>query len=232
MSGLVTTIPTAITAFVATNIDDFIILLLFFSQVNVKFRSWHIVAGQYLGLAALVLASLPGFLSSLVLPQRWIGLLGLLPIAMGLAYWLNRDTEGSEVETAVEQWETSTSTSLISPQTYTVAAITIANGSDNISIYVPLFANGNLVQLWIIIGVFFLLAGIWCYAAYKLTNQSAIALLLTHYGSLLVPFVLIGLGIFIVLDSHALTPLALVASCLCLIGIVKNYEGSSEVMKH
>ncbi|MBD0301701.1 MAG: cadmium resistance transporter, partial [Tolypothrix sp. T3-bin4] len=55
MSGLVTAITKGVTAFVATNIDDLVILLLFFAQVNSAFRRWHIVVGQYLGFTALVI---------------------------------------------------------------------------------------------------------------------------------------------------------------------------------
>jgi cadmium resistance protein CadD (predicted permease) len=83
-----------------------------------------------------------------------------------------------------------------------------------------------------ILGVFFVMVGVWCYAAYKLTCQSAIADLLTRYGNTLVPFVLIGLGVFIVLESRALTPLALGASCLCLMGLVKNYGEDPEQAKN
>jgi len=41
----------AIVAFAATNIDDIFVLTLFFAQNHLK--HWHIVAGQYLGLAGL-----------------------------------------------------------------------------------------------------------------------------------------------------------------------------------
>lgn len=74
--------------------------------------------------------------------------------------------------------------------------------------------------------------GLLCYAAYKFTRQSAIADVLTRYGNTLVPFVLIGLGVFIVLESRSLTPLALVASCLCLLGSVKMNRRSPEVEKN
>lgn len=43
MSNLITAIPTGITAFTATNLDDILILMLFFSQVNAVFRRQHIV---------------------------------------------------------------------------------------------------------------------------------------------------------------------------------------------
>ncbi len=228
MNGFLTAIPTGLTAFSATNIDDIVILLLFFSQVNTTFRRHHVVFGQYLGFSALVIASLPGFFGGMVLPSHWIGLLGLVPIAFGLSRLLNpeTDTENSDDMPAAE---TSPLASFISPQTYSVAAVTVANGSDNIGIYVPLFANSALESLMVILGVFFTLVGVWCYAAYKLTHQPTIAELLTRYGNTLVPFVLIGLGIFIVLESQSLSPLALLACCLCLAGLLKKNWGTPEV---
>ncbi len=50
-------------------------------------------------------------------------------------------------------------------QTYSVAAITIANGSDNLGIYMPLFANTVFSELLVIIGVFLVLVGVCCYVA-------------------------------------------------------------------
>ncbi|BDA75199.1 hypothetical protein CAL7716_093650 [Calothrix sp. PCC 7716] len=55
-----------------------------------------------------------------------------------------------------------------------------------------------------------------------MTKQELIANTLTNYGSHLVPFVLVGLGVYIILESHALSPLALLASSICLVGIVKK----------
>lgn len=222
MSELVTAIPTGITAFTATNLDDLVILTLLFSQVNATLRCRHIVIGQYLGFSALLIASLSGFFGGLILPPHWIGLLGLVPIAIGLNRLFNPDSDSSEEDN--EETEPSTSSplgSFLSPQTYSVAAITVANGSDNVSIYVPLFANSALESLLVILGVFLSLVGVWCYVTYKLTCQPAIAELLTRYGNNFVPYVLIGLGVFIVLESSALAPLALAASCFCLMGLVK-----------
>jgi cadmium resistance transport/sequestration family protein len=223
MSGFVTAIPTGITAFTATNLDDLVILTLLFSQVNATFRRQHIVIGQYLGFSVLVIASLAGFLGGLVLPSHWIGLLGLVPIAIGLNRLLNPESEDSpsEIEEETKLSNPCSIASFLSPQTSSVAAITIANGSDNVGIYMPLFANSTPESLLVMIGVFLSLVGVWCYMTYKLTCQSAIADLLTRYGNSLVPFVLIGLGMFIILDSASLTPIALAASCLCLVGLVK-----------
>ncbi|MFB2978190.1 cadmium resistance transporter [Microseira sp. BLCC-F43] len=86
-------------------------------------------------------------------------------------------------------------------QTLSVAGVTFANGSDNISIYVPLFANSSWQNLLIILNVFFTLVGILCFTAYKLTHLRDLAQLLTRYGHNLVPVILIGLGAFILIES-------------------------------
>lgn len=222
MTNLVTSISTGVTAFTATNVDDLVILSLFFSQVNATFRRRHIFFGQYLGFSALVIASLTGFFGGLFIPHAWIGLLGLVPIALGVSRLLNREEDEAEVESVPESAGSSLLSSLLSPQAYGVAAVTVANGSDNIGIYVPLFASSELERLLVILGVFFLLVGVWCYAAYKLTSVPAIAPALSRYGNVLAPFVLIGLGVFIILESRllesqTLTLISVTTICLCLI---------------
>jgi cadmium resistance transport/sequestration family protein len=233
MNSLITAIPTGIVTFIATNLDDLVILTLLFSQVNATFRCWHIVMGQYLGFSVLVIMSLAGVLGGLVLPSQWIGILGLVPITIGLNNLLNPDNDEPENEhTNTEFSHPSAWASFLSPQTYGVAAITIANGGDNVGIYMPLFANSTLESLLVIICVFLLLVGVWCYVTFRLTGFTVITSFLTRHGNHFVPFVLIGLGVFIIWDSAVLTPFALVASCLCLAGFVKLYgikEDSTEV---
>jgi cadmium resistance transport/sequestration family protein len=195
-------------AFAATNIDDIIILLLFFSQVDANFRRRHIVFGQYLGFTAIILASLPGFFGGLIVPRSWMGLLGILPIAIGVKQLAHQEKETVQVQTVTNELEYSGSNnfivsflaSIFSPQTYKVAAVAVANGGDNISVYIPLFAGNQLMSLSIILSVFFLMVGVWCAIAYLLTSYPTIAYVLARYGQPIVPFVLIGLGLFIMYE--------------------------------
>ncbi len=235
MSELVTAITAGITAFSVTNIDDLVLLTLFFSQVNATFRRRHIVLGQYLGFTALIVASLPGFFGGLVFPQPQIGLLGLAPIAIGLGNLLNREEDLPEVE--LEGQSNSSILTMLSPQAYSVAVVTFANGGDNISVYVPLFASSSLAKLFVVLGIFFLSVGVWCYAADKLTSQPAIARILTRYGKPLVPFVLIGLGVFILWESHTLESqilriLSVLAIYLYLIDLGRNNSRTPELEKN
>ncbi len=234
MSGFITAIPTGITAFIATNLDDIVILLLFFSQVNAAFRRRHIVAGQYLGFGMLVLMSLPSFFGNLIFPRPWIGMLGIVPIAIGINRLLSPEENESETDAETQPSENPWLSSFLSPQTYSVAAITFANGGDNIGIYMPLFASSTWESLLTILGVFFSLVGVWCYSAYQLTRVPAIAHTLTRYGHQLIPFVLIGLGLLILVDSHTLenrglAVITLAISCLCLLTFGRSSEPSTVV---
>lgn len=225
MNGLLASITSGVAAFVATNIDDLVILTVFFAQVNSRFRRRHIVAGQYFGFVALVLVSLPGFFGGQVIPKPLIGLLGLVPIALGLLQWFKREPEAEEADavavnapsgtiaasprtaSAAAKWSDWLQRGLahaFSPQTHAVATVTFANGGDNIGIYVPLFASTNLASLLVTLATFLVLVGVWCGIAAALTYHPLITKLLRRNSAVLVPLVLIGLGIYIFLENGTL----------------------------
>jgi cadmium resistance transport/sequestration family protein len=204
-----TQIPQALIAgvasFIATNIDDIVILTLFFAKANTTFRPRQIVAGQYLGFLGLILASLPGYFGGILIPRPWLGWLGLLPIAIGLYHLFTKDAEETTVQTVSmpEAFAEARSpfANLLSPPTYQVAAVTLANGGDNLGIYIPLFANSTLMRLGIILGVFLVMVGLWCGMAYQLARHPWTTQTIVHYGHRIFPFVLIGLGVVIFADS-------------------------------
>lgn len=219
MGWLGETIITGITSFIATNIDDIVILMLFFAQVPDQSKVdqlspnqltiAQIITGQYLGFIVLLLASLPGYFGGLFIPDVWLGLLGFIPIIIGISHlWqiLQPDHTEDEIQTVTAELShipNSKFARILNPKTYTIAGITVANGGDNISIYVPLFANTDLPELAIIILVFLLMISVWCAIAYYLTRHPILAHGITHYGKVVVPFVLIALGIYIFIDSGA-----------------------------
>ena len=211
MSSVFSAVITGIVTFAATNVDDLFILMLFFSQPDAAFRRRHIVAGQYLGFAALVAISLLGFFGSFILPRAWIGLLGLFPIAMGVKKLLYRIENPCQAELDKARHESSKLSilsSLFSRQTLGVAAVTFANGGDNLGIYTPLFASSRFFRLSIFLFIFFALVGVWCYAGFSLSRHPIIANIFSRYGRLFVPFVLVGLGVYIMIESGATTLMA------------------------
>ncbi|HEU4594843.1 MAG TPA: cadmium resistance transporter [Pyrinomonadaceae bacterium] len=198
MTWLLKAIMTGVVSFAATNIDDIFVLTLFFGQTGRRLRRWHIVAGQYFGFTALVAISLVGYFARLVVSPAWVGLLGLLPVAIGVRGLLWR----GEVEE--EKAEAVGAAGVLS-----VAAVTFANGGDNVGIYTPLFAASDLATLLVILAVFFVMLAVWCVAGYFLGNHPAVRRTLDRYGHIIVPFLLIGLGVYIMLESGTLKLLGL-----------------------
>ena len=211
MSWLISTLIIGISVAFATTFDDNLYLTAFFGKVNRSFRPKHIIIGEFLGFTTLVCASLPGFFGGLLIPSTWIGLLGLLPIAIGISNLISREEEGETVQAVSidltsrvksERQKKSLLATIRDPQTYRVSAVTIANGGNNIGIYVPLFASSNLPSLGVILCVCYFTVGVWCLLSYNLTRNPLMAPILTRFGRKIFPFVLIYLGLSILIKSE------------------------------
>lgn len=187
-------IITSIIAFASTNIDDVFILMLFFA--NKEYKTKQVVFGQYLGILALIAISLAGSFIGLFVDKKYIGLLGLLPIYFGIrgALQLMRRREKHEIEEATVNVRKSN-------KTLSVAAVTFANGGDNIGIYIPLFATLMLHQKAVMISIFLLMVAVWCFAARYLSKHPAIARTIDRYGHIITPAVLLLLGVYILYES-------------------------------
>lgn len=86
MTELVSIIAIGVSAFIATNIDDIFLLMMFFSSsylFTMTYPVSQVVLGQYLGIALLIAICALGSLITLVAPPYVIGLLGIVPIAIG-----------------------------------------------------------------------------------------------------------------------------------------------------
>lgn len=189
---VIETVATASAAFAATNVDDIVLLSVLFARRDDRFRTRHIVAGQFLGFAALVVASLLASVGLLALPDEAIGALGLVPIALGLrGLWLARRANADEDVLAERQVMTATG----------VAGITIANGADNVAIYAPLFATVGAGDTAITLVVFAGLIAVWCLVGGLIGSRPAVIRAVAWAGHYAIPFVLIALGIFIVAES-------------------------------
>ncbi len=149
-----------------------------------------------------------GYFGTLLTRHAWIGLLGLAPIVLGVRKWMQRDrasvNDNPIASQTADEAKPSLFRTVFNPHTASVAAVTFANGGDNIGISIPLFARGSLRDLLVTILIFLLLVALWCYLAAILASQPTIAKLLDRYGHRSVPFVLIDLGVFILIDSGTL----------------------------
>lgn len=212
MEWIVSTLVLGVATATATTFDDNIYLTLFFSKTNRTFRPRHIVVGEFVGFTCLVGISLIGYFAGLMIPHIWIGLLGLLPIAIGVNALLSRQTMAEDSPASVsvanptdrhyrQMRRTSLWQTLQDPQTYRVSAVTLANGGNNIAIYIPLFASSSLPRLSLILAVCYAAIGLWLLVSYSLNRQPMTAVVMSRYVRRAFPFVLIWLGANILIDS-------------------------------
>ena len=196
MSPLLPDLGIGIVVFASTNIDDIFLLAAFFADPRLRRRS--IVIGQYLGIGALVLVSALAALFALALPDSWVALLGAVPLLLGLnkLLALRSDRVGGESasdEHRIQDQEHNAERGLHS-QVLAVASVTVANGGDNVGVYVPLFATAfGAIATYVL--TFVVMTGVWCALGYSLVNNKMLGGAIRRYGHVVLPIVLIALGV-------------------------------------
>lgn len=185
---------TSLIAFASTNLDDLFLLTLFYG--NTRFKHKEILTGQLLGISSLIIMSLAGSLIGLLVDQSYIGLLGLIPIYLGAkGIWqLLRPRDHAEENDSLN-------TDRSRSKVLTVAGVTIANGGDNIGIYVPLFATFAWPGKVTMITVFLIMTVVWCFAARLFVKHPYVARAVDKYGHIITPFVLVLLGLYILYEN-------------------------------
>jgi cadmium resistance protein CadD (predicted permease) len=181
-----------IAAFAATNLDDLILVAAFFADPGV--RPWAVVIGRFAGIGALVLVSALAGLAGLAVPEGWVALLGLIPLGLGVHRLVGRrrrpraaPATGAPAEHAVPR---------SGAPILAVAAVTMANGGDNLAVYIPLFASApHAIPAWA--AVFAVMTALSCGAGYGLVNNPLAGRVAGRCGEALLPLVLIALGVSI-----------------------------------
>jgi cadmium resistance protein CadD (predicted permease) len=191
-----------IVAFAATNVDDLFVLLGFLSEPASLPR--HVIAGQYLGVGAITASSLALSLVSLVIPLPWVGLIGVVPIVVGLKRAVKSAQDGNSNRSP----QVPDGTRRRGGTILTVAIITALNGADNIAFYTPLFAVQTMAERAVTVVVFLAMAGLLCGIAAWLVHHPVFGPPIRRWGRPLLPAVLIGLGILVLIESGSLHLLA------------------------
>lgn len=199
MDEIILTIFIAFSAFIATNLDDIFLLMVFFAHPDYKTSS--VITGQFLGIIFLILISFPAYLFKSFIPIIYLALMGFIPLAIGMKqlielYHSNPNDETNEINTSKKHRKFNPKINWLF-----VAGVTISNGADNIGVYVPLFANLTLPNIFLTIIIFLIMTGIWCIIGHFLINKSSLGIKIRKYGHLILPFVLIVLGLGIIIGN-------------------------------
>ena len=195
---MIQNVVTSIILYSGTAVDLLIILMLFFAKRKSRKDIINIYLGQFLGSVSLILLSLLfAFVLNYIPSKEILGLLGLIPIFLGLKVLLLGDSDG---EAIAKEGLRKDNKNLI----FLVAMITFAScGADNIGVFVPYFTTLNLANLIVALLTFLVMIYLLVFSAQKLSQVSSVGEILEKYSRWFIAVVYLGLGIYILIENNS-----------------------------
>ena len=195
---MIQNVVTSIILYSGTAVDLLIILMLFFAKRKSRKDIINIYLGQFLGSVSLILLSLLFAFVLHYIPSKGIlGLLGLIPIFLGLKVLFLGDSDG---ETIAKEGLRKDNKNLI----FLVAMITFAScGADNIGIFVPYFITLNLADLIVALLTFLDMLYLLVFSDQKLAQVPSVGETLEKYSRWFIAVVYLGLGIYILIENNS-----------------------------
>lgn len=194
---MVQNVVTSIILYSGTAVDLLIILMLFFAKRKSRKDIINIYLGQFLGSISLILLSLLfAFVLNYIPSKEILGLLGLIPIFLGLKVLLLGDSDG---EAIAKDGLRKDNKNLI----FLVAMITFAScGADNIGVFVPYFTTLNLANLIVTLLTFLVMIYLLVFSAQKLAQVPSVGETLEKYSRWFIAVVYLGLGMYILIENN------------------------------
>ena len=195
---MIQNVVTSIILYSGTAVDLLIILMLFFAKRKSRKDIINIYLGQFLGSVSLILLSLLfAFVLNYIPSKEILGLLGLIPIFLGLKVLLLGDSDG---EAIAKEGLRKDNKNLI----FLVAMITFAScGADNIGVFVPYFTTLNLANLIVALLTFLVMICLLVFSAQKLAQVPSVEETLEKYSRWFIAVVYLGLGIYILIENNS-----------------------------
>ncbi|MGC4386830.1 CadD family cadmium resistance transporter, partial [Streptococcus suis] len=195
---MIQNVVTSIILYSGTAVDLLIILMLFFAKRKSRKDIINIYLGQFLGSVSLILLSLLfAFVLNYIPSKEILGLLGLIPIFLGLKVLLLGDSDG---EAIAKDGLRKDNKNLI----FLVAMITFAScGADNIGVFVPYFTTLNLANLIVTLLTFLVMIYLLVFSAQKLAQVPSVGETLEKYSRWFIAVVYLGLGIYILIENNS-----------------------------
>ena len=195
---MIQNIVTSIILYSGTAVDLLIILMLFFAKRKSRKDIINIYLGQFLGSVSLIFLSLLfAFVLNYIPSKEILGLLGLIPIFLGLKVLLLGDSDG---EAIAKDGLRKDNKNLI----FLVAMITFAScGADNIGVFVPYFTTLNLANMIVTLLTFLVMSYLLVFSAQKLAQVPSVGETLEKYSRWFIAVVYLGLGMYILIENNS-----------------------------
>jgi cadmium resistance protein CadD (predicted permease) len=194
MTSLIMIIPIAAGAYVATNLDNFVLLVSLLARY--RHHTSNVVAGYF---GCMLILGFVGFWigkAANIAPVEYLGLLGLVPISIGIAELVQWRRRGAKATIANEKSADGVQ------KVFTVTLISqLANGADTIVLFGVLFADSMPSADILIIFTLAAMAVIFVLAGTYSARHPALGKWIERYAHRAMPFILILVGVYVLANT-------------------------------
>ena len=194
MNSIIAIIPIAAGAYVATNLDNFILLVALLARY--RNHSSKVVAGFFVSVLILAFAGLWIGKAADIVPVEYLGLLGFVPISIGVVELVqlrrskSKETMTKEISVDGEQ-----------KVFVTTLSSQLGNGADTVIIFGVLFIDSVPSADFLTILTLAAMAVIFVGAGIYAVRHPALSEWIDRYAYRIMPFVLIIVGVYIVANT-------------------------------
>lgn len=175
-----------------------LVLILLFAHAKNKDQVRQVYVGQQFGMTfIIIMAILAVYGISSFFTGKWTGLIGFLPIIMGIMELVEGDEDG-------ESQEVLQKSAIFSNLTLRVALIAIVGGAEELAIFIPYFSSLESQALLLALITSVIMVPIWCAICHRLSSMKNVYRLLKRYERIIIPVVFIGIGLKVLIESDTI----------------------------
>ena len=193
MTNILIVVTVAMISFIATNFENLLLLIVFLSN---SIQPISTVALGYL-MSTVMIVGLARIISEVAefIPSKFLGLLGLIPLTLGI--WELLQILRHKISTSVPN-----SSVGLQPRSFVnISVIMIANGGDSLAVFAAFFADTQWYLKWLIwVSALAMTLILFSLAAW-LVRLKFFSASRQRIMQIIMPFLLIGIGIYILVNS-------------------------------
>ena len=193
MTNILLLVAVTVISFIGTNFENLLFLIVFLCNSN---QPKSTVALGYLAGMAIIVGS-ARILSSVsnFVPSQFLGLLGLIPLSLGI--WELMQVLRQRIARSVPNVSVTSEPRSV----FAISVIMIANGVDSLAVLAALFVDTQWDLKWLVWGTTLGMTFVWFSLAVWLVRLQFFSQSRQRFIQMLMPFLLIGLGLYILIDS-------------------------------
>lgn len=193
-------IAASVIAYITTEMDDLLLLLVLFSRAKNKTERTCIIVGKYIGLALVVCCCTMFAVYISKVPSKYIGLLGFVPIVIGVRSLFEKknDDEDANADTPLQNTNSFPEKILFVAET---VVMTLASSGDNIAVYIPFFTSLHGFDFLAMSIVFIVMQALWCILSLLVCNAKQVRQFNQQFYRIIIPVLFFSLGIYILIKD-------------------------------